>query len=613
MVPRGRRSEHLMTSMTQANNDPRLIAEAKTGLSRLLKQAAGYSFMVNLLMLTGPIYMLQMYDRVLSSRSLETLTVLTGLVMALFASMAVFDFIRGALLSRAGARFEQSLKAVTFDLSMEVARRGAPSADQALKDLRQIRQFLASPALTAVFDAPWTPIFLGVVFLMHVGLGLVALIGLIILLALAVYNERSSRKAMAEAQGASGTADRLALSSMRNAAAADAMGMRAVLRQQWTALSDKASNNNMMATDTIGGLTAVSKAFRLFLQSAILGVGALLAIRGEITPGVMIAASIITGRALAPVEVVTSQWRQVGMARAAYDRFTKFIGAAPAQEERMALPAPKGDLSVDRIYCQPGGAPAPVLKAISFKVQAGEAIGVIGPSAAGKSTLARALVGVEPLRSGEIKLDGAKINQWDRDALGRFIGFLPQEVELFSGTAAQNIARFQEGAKADDIIDAARKAGAHDMILSFAKGYDTQIGERGLHISAGQRQRLGLARALFGDPTLVVLDEPNANLDGEGDAALAHGVKGLKERGATTIIIAHRPNAIAFVDKLLLLVDGEVRAFGPRDEVLKKIAPAQVAPFPKAGPRIGSSFDPKLSGAGSQQGPHQKGGGHGGS
>ncbi len=555
------------------------IRAALQAAKRFASDAAGFSFFVNLLMLTGPLYMLQIYDRVLSSRSYETLAVITLLTVVLFAAMAALDFVRGALLSRAASAFEEKLRQLTFDFSMNASRRSSAQADQPLKDLRQIRQFVAGPALTAVFDAPWTPLFLFVVFMMHWLLGIVALVGLIALLALAIVNERASRAANASAQSLMGEADRVALASIRNSSAADAMGMRAALRRRWSALSEAADDQVMQATDVIGGLTAASKALRLFLQSAILGAGALLAINDVITPGAMIAASIITGRALAPVEVVTGQWRAFAMALAAYQRLKESVGATGADRDRTALPAPKGALVVDKLYCQPGGAKRPVVKNVSFALEAGEALGVIGPSAAGKSTLARAIVGVENWASGEVRLDGASLVQWDADALGRHIGFLPQEVELFAGTAAQNIARFADNPSHEDIIAAAMAAGAHETILAFPDGYDTEIGERGQHLSAGQRQRLGLARALYGNPALIVLDEPNANLDADGEVALAEAVKGLKARGATTIIVAHRPSAIAFVDKLVLLADGELRAFGPRDEILSKIAPKQVMPF----------------------------------
>lgn len=567
------------SGLTNADGAKGLLPEAIKAARRLLIHAGVLSFFVNILMLTGPLYMLQIYDRVLSSRSYETLVVITILTLGLFATMAVLDFTRGALLSRAGDAFEAKLKGTTFDRTMDASLAGVPAAEQPLRDLRQIRMFVGSPALTAVFDAPWTPLFLAIVFMMHWLLGLVAIAGLIVLLILAVINERTSRTSNASAQGMAAQADRLAVATLRNAAAAEAMGMRAILKKRWLGVSENANDHNVNATDRIGGLTAVSKAARLFLQSAILGTGALLAIQGIVTPGVMIAASIITGRALAPIEIVTGQWKNFALTASSYKRLASFVGDATEAPARTSLPAPKGALGVDRLYCQPGAAKKPVLKGVSFVLEAGEALGIIGPSAAGKSTLARALVGVERAFSGEVRLDGANMAHWDPDALGQFIGFLPQEVELFAGTAAENISRFAEEPSSENIIAAAEAAGANEMVLSFPDGYDTEIGERGQYLSAGQRQRLGLARALYGDPALVVLDEPNANLDAEGDAALAKAVQGLKAKGATTIIVAHRPSAIAFVDKLLLLSDGEVRAFGPRDEILKQLAPKQVEPF----------------------------------
>lgn len=563
----------------QINKAEPKIAAALNAAKRFLMVAGGLSFFVNLLMLTGPLYMLQIYDRVIGSRSYETLAVITILTFALFAGMAVLDFIRGALLARAGETFEKELQDTVFDLSMDAGRAGAKSPDMPIKDLRQIRQFVASPALTAVFDAPWAPFFLLLVFMMHWLLGVVATIGLIVLLGLAIANERLSRKATASALTMTGGADQIAFSSIRNAAAADAMGMRERLLKKWRDQTESASGDSLLASDSIGGLTAATKASRLFLQSAILGTGALLAIQGQVTPGVMIAASIIAGRALAPVETVTSHWRQFALTGVSFKRLRGFVAIAREKTPRTELPAPQGALSVDKLICRPGAAQKPVLKNVSFDLAPGEAVGVIGPSAAGKSTLVRALVGVEAALSGEVRLDGANIAHWDQTALGAFLGFLPQEVELFNGTIAQNIGRFHEQIDDSAVVAAAKAAGAHEMILSLPDGYETDIGDGGRHLSAGQRQRVGLARALYGDPKLIVLDEPNSNLDSDGEAALVRAMKDAKERGATIVIVAHRTTAIGSVDKLLLLVDGEVRAFGPRDEVLKKMAPRQVASF----------------------------------
>lgn len=556
------------------------MTAAREATRRILMQAGFFSLFVNILMLTGPLYMLQIYDRVLSSSSVETLVMLTLLTFSMFAAMGALDFARGALLSRAGVEFENHLKGLTFDFTMDAAHAGGgPIPDRPLRDLRQIRQFVASPAMTAFFDAPVTPFFLLMVYLMHWVLGIVATIGLVILLILAVVNERWSRKANEAAQQTSVEADTMAGAALRNASAADAMGMRAGLKERWLQKSGGAADYAVNAGDRIGGLTATTKATRLFLQSAILGAGAYLAILQEVTPGVMIAASIITGRALAPIETVTTQWRNFALSWLAYKRLNEFVAVGVERQTRTALPAPVGELDIDRLYVQPPSAKKPIVKNVSFQLAPGEALGVIGPSAAGKSTLVRALVGVERVVAGEIRLDGGNIAHWDPNALGPHVGYLPQEVELFAGTAAQNIARFTDDASPEKIIAAAEAAGAHQMILAMPDGYDTDIGDHGRRLSAGQKQRLGLARALFGDPVLVILDEPNANLDADGDAALATAVQGLKERKATTIIVAHRPSAIAFVDKLLMLSDGETRAFGPRDEVLKKIAPGLVSSF----------------------------------
>ena len=553
-----------------ANN---LIQSVEASVRRVLIRAGVLSLFVNLLVLTGPLYMLQIYDRVLSSRSYETLFFLTLIVLVLFAAMALIDAARGALLSRAGEMFERRLRRNTFDRTLDSARSGAPNADLPLTDLRQIRRFVASPALTAVFDAPWTPLFLAIVYIMHPLLGLVATFGLIILLGLAIFTERTSRVAEKRARERLGEADRMATAIFRNVAAADAMGMRQHLRHKWESLSRLSSDDTLSGGDRIGSLSAISKATRLFLQSAILGTGAYLAVSGIVTPGVMIAASIIAARALAPVEIITSQWRNFRTSIEAYRRFQDFLQRAPENPQKTQLPAPTGAVEVVGLSVRPGNSKRAVLKNISFKLQAGEALGVVGPSAAGKSTLARAIVGVVEPIAGEVRLDAANIAHWENDKLGEYIGLLPQEVELFAGTAAQNISRFRPDVDHELIIKAAMAAGAHEMICGFPDGYDTEIGLGGAHLSAGQRQRLGLARALFGDPALVVLDEPNANLDGEGESALAGAVHGLKGRGTTVIIIAHRPSTIAFVDTLVVLENGQMKMIGPRDEVLKQILP----------------------------------------
>jgi PrtD family type I secretion system ABC transporter len=522
--------------------------------------------------------MLQLYDRVLASRSLMTLFVLTVLVIALFAAYGILEFARTALVARAASRFDSALSGRAFSAAVDAARLSTPQAGETpLRDLRTLRQTMASQAMLAFFDAPFAPLFLILVFMMHWALGLVAFLGAVALIALAVLNERQSRKALGVSLEAHSASEAAMSGILRNAAAADAMGMRGALERLWARHAAQSAKAGGEAGDRINAFSAGTKAMRLLLQSLILCVGALLAVFGEVTPGVMIASSIIAGRALAPVESAIGQWRMFGTAFAAWRRLIAFLETAPKPARKIALPAPKGRLGLDRVYCQPAGARKPVLKGVTLEALPGEALGVIGPSGAGKSTLARAMVGVERVVSGEVRLDGADLLTWNREDVGRHIGYLPQDCELFEGTIAANIARFFADRTDEAVIKAANAAGAMQLILSLPDGFETEIGERGARLSVGQRQRIGLARALYGDPALVVLDEPNASLDAEGEAALSNAIQALKERKATVVIVAHRPSAITHVDKLLMLVDGEPRAFGPRDEVLNKIAPGRVA------------------------------------
>jgi PrtD family type I secretion system ABC transporter len=550
------------------------MREAVATAKPLLVRAAFFSAIVNILMLTGPLYMLQLYDRVLSSRSLPTLAVLTLLIVGLYAAMAVLDFVRTALVARSAARFDARLSDVAFDAAVEGSRHsGGQAGDAPLKDLRTIRQAVGSSAVTAFFDAPFAPLYLLLVFMLHWALGLTALVGAIILIVLAIMNERASRDALGVALESGAASDQAIAAILRNAAPSDAMGMRGALKSVWHGHATKAQLSNASAGDVINVYGAATKAGRMLLQSLILGVGALLVIDQSTTPGVMIAASIITGRALAPIEQSIGQWRLIGAAIAAWKRLEKFLAAAPKQAEKISLPAPKGHLKVDRLYVQPALAKKPIVKGVSVEIRPGEAVGIIGPSGAGKSTLARAMVGVERVVSGEVRLDGADLLSWNRDEVGRHVGYLPQEAELFAGTVAQNIARFDRTATDEETVAAAQAAGAMQVVLSLAEGFETEVGERGQRLSVGQRQRIGLARALFRNPVLVVLDEPNANLDSEGDIALLNAIVDLKKRGAAVVVVAHRPSAITHVDRLLLLVDGEQRAYGPRDEVMAKLAP----------------------------------------
>jgi len=557
---------------------PEVAREAFAQARPLLARAAWLSLAVNLLMLTGPIYMLQLYDRVLASRSGMTLLVLTLLIVGLYAAYAVLEFVRTALVGRAAARFDAALSGPAFNAAVDAARISSSQAGETpIKDLKTLRQTIGSQALLSFFDAPFAPIFLVLVFMLHWVLGVVSLLGAATLVTLAVMNERQTRKALGVALEASTAGDAAMSGILRNASATDAMGMRRALQAIWSKHAVRSANAAAEAADRINGFSAATKAARMLLQSLILGVGALLAINQQVTPGVMIAASIIAARALAPIEQAVGQWRLFGTSIAAWKRLQSFLESAPKRSDKISLPAPVGHLKLDRVFCQPAGARKPVLKGVTVEALPGEALGIIGPSGAGKSTLARAMVGVERVVSGDIRLDGADLMTWNREEVGRHIGYLPQETELFEGSIADNIARFSAVRDDDAVIKAATAAGAMQMILALADGFETQIGERGSRLSVGQRQRIGLARALYGDPTLVVLDEPNSNLDAEGEAALSSAILALKERKATVVVVAHRPSAITHVDKLLMLVDGETRAFGPRDEVLNKIAPGRIA------------------------------------
>lgn len=573
-------------------------AQGRSELKEALRASRGrfamtgvFSFFINLLMLTAPLYMLQVYDRVLTSRSHSTLIALTVLAGGLLIVMGFLEFIRSRVLVRTGTQIDRWLNARVFTA---VFQKGLshPSGqrDQPLRDLDAFRQFLTGPGPFALFDAPWVPLYLIVVFLFHPMLGWIALFGAVLLFAFAILNEVLTRKPLQRANLEVGAANAFAVASLRNADALAAMGMLPGILRRWARRHGEGLGLQGLASDRAGSITACTKAIRMFLQVAILGVGAALAIDQIITPGVMIAASIIMGRALAPVEQAIGHWRGFVGARAAYHRLNTLLEDHPADRETMQLPAPTGKLRIDHLTAAPPGALKPVLRDISFELDPGEALGVIGPSASGKSTLARVLVGVWPPEAGTVRLDGAQVHDWRHEDLGGFVGYLPQDVELFDGTVVENIGRFGDEVDPEAVVGAARQADVHDMILSLPNGYETPVGEYGNALSGGQRQRVGLARALYGDPVLVVLDEPNANLDAAGDEALTQAILGLKGRGATVVVMAHRPSAIAAVDKLMFLSEGRMMAFGPKDEVLAKTThqpppgrPSPVTPMVKTG------------------------------
>lgn len=551
-----------------------VVASALSSCRGALAAVGVFSGCINLLMLSGSFYMLQLYDRVLTSRSVPTLIGLSLLLLAAYALQGVLDAVRVRMLSRIGARFDEQVSPSAFAAAQRMPLLGCrpEQALQPIRDLDQVRAFLASLGPTALFDMPWMPLFFAGCFLLHPWLGWLAVAGGAVILGLTALAERRSRLTAAAQQASGLGRQMIAEASRRNAEALAAMGMGAAFERRWREISRRHIGDWLAGADAIGGLGAFAKIFRMILQSAVLGLGAYLAIRGEISGGAMIAASILTARALAPIEIAVAHWKGFVGAREGLKRLRQVLDApALAMRERTALPQPRHELAAEGLLVAAPGQQAPILQGVSLKLEAGQGLGIIGPSASGKSTLVRALVGVWRPLKGTVRLDGAELDQWSRSELGQHVGYLPQDIELFDGTVAENIARFQPDASDEAIVAAARAAGAHELILKFENGYDTRIGEGGSILSGGQRQRIALARALFGDPFLVVLDEPNSNLDHDGDEALTMAVRGIRARGGIVIVVTHRPTAIAGVDQIALIAEGRIQAFGPREEILQRV------------------------------------------
>lgn len=539
----------------------------------LFISVAAFSFVINLLMLTPAVYMLQIYDRVLTSRNTTTLLMLTLIMLGLFALEAVLEWVRNQAVVRGSTAMDMKLGARVFDAAFGRTLNGrSGSAAQALSDLTNIRQFLTGRGLFAFFDAPWTPVYLLVIFLLHPWLGAFGLLAAVVLLGLAYVNEKLTATPLGEANQEAQRATHYANGSLRNVEVIAALGMLGTLRQRWQRRQHRMLALQAEASDRAAAVSGVTRFTRIAFQSGVLGLGALLVIEQQLTPGGMIAASILLGRALTPVDAVIGQWRNLVQARGAYARLGELLQAHPEHEPRTALPRPQGFVTVENLVAGPPGARTPVLKGIKFGATAGMLVAVIGPSASGKSTLARALVGVWPPMNGTVRLDGADVSQWNKDELGPWLGYLPQDVELFEGTVAENIARFGVPDSARTVA-AAQRAGVHDMILRLPQGYDTPIGEGGMALSGGQRQRIGLARAMYGDPALVVLDEPNANLDEAGDAALLGALRVMKQEKRTVFVITHRMNLLAEADAILVLANGTIQAYGPRDAVMDTLRP----------------------------------------
>jgi ATP-binding cassette subfamily C protein len=551
------------------------LAELRSAMGycwRHFASVAVFSIFVNLLMLTGPLFMLQIYDRVLSSRSEETLVALVILVTGLFAMMGFLEFIRGRILARAGARFQSLLDSrvmvAVLRRSVVPAERAKPNS--AARDLEAVRQLLSGPAPFALFDIPWTPIFLAVIFLFHPFLGWLSVAGALLLIGLTILNQIRSREPSADAQRVTGEAENLGEALRQNAEAVQGLGMRRAGLSRWNKLRQEALGRQIVASDRTAGYTASSKALRFYMQSLMLAAGAWLVLQQEISAGMMIAASIMLGRALAPVEQAIGQWGLAQRAARGWTALREMLGKTPPEPQKTTLPAPKGYVDVKGITVAAPGENNPVLRAVTFRVEPGTALGVIGPSGAGKTTLAKVLTGIWRPAAGKVRIDGAALDQWPEDEIGLHIGYLPQEIGLMSGSVAENIARMAEDRNDEEVIKAAKRAGAHELLLTLPQGYDTQIGAGGQRLSGGQRQRVALARALYGDPPVLILDEPNANLDAPGEQALVDSIRESKARGRTVIVMAHRPSAIAACDLLLMLDKGAQIDFGPRDEVLKK-------------------------------------------
>ena len=531
---------------------------------------AVFSFFVNLLMLTGPLYMLQVYDRVLGSRSEATLIALTLLVIFLYAMMGLLDFVRGRIMGRVGARFQARLDRRVFEA---VVRRSAIGANDhaatGLRDLESVQKLITSPVLMAGFDIPWTPVFLFGIAIFHPWLAILAVSGGAVLIFIALLNQILTQRPQAQANMAGFQSETLSEQIRSEAEMIRSLGMTGAAFERWHEARNKSLVEQLKTADLGGGFSALTKALRLLLQSAMLGLAAYLVLQNQITAGAMIAGSILMGRALSPIELAIGQWALVQRARKGWDNLANLLGEVPAEPERTPLPAPKARLEAQNVTVIPPGEQQASLRAVNFVIQPGTAVGVIGQSGAGKSTLARAITGVWRPAGGKIRLDGAALDNYEPDVLGQHIGYLPQRVQLFDGTIAENIARLSTSPDPEAVVVAAKKAAAHDMILKLPDGYDTRVSAAGGRLSGGQIQRIGLARAMYGDPVFLVLDEPNSNLDNEGSLALNEAIKRMKEEKKSVLIMAHRPAAIQECDHLLVLDGGVRTAFGPKDEVLR--------------------------------------------
>lgn len=538
--------------------------------------AGAFSAAINVLMLVPVIYMLQVYDRVMASGSLSTLTSLTLIMVALLMAMGGFEWVRSRILISASNRIEKNLRKRVSQAAFKNAllSGGRSGGAQPLSDLSSLRQFLTGNGLFAFFDAPWFPIYVAVMFMFHTWFGVAAIISGIVMVVLAYTNEVMTSKRLQEANTLANQVSGQLDGSLRNAEVIAAMGMADDIRGRQEFSSDQVLVFQTEASSKAAIVANISKSFRMIIQSLLLGMGALLAIQGQISPGMVIAGSLLLGRALAPIDMLVGTWKGFSVARAQYARLGELLNAIPAERESMSLPAPAGNLSADQVVVVPPGSQVAAVKGVSMQIGSGEALGIVGPSASGKSSLARSLLGIWPTYSGKVRLDGADIAAWDRAELGPHIGYLPQDIELFGGSISENVSRFGE-LSPEKVVAAATLSGVHEMILQLPQGYDTVIGATGGVLSGGQRQRIGLARAVYGSPKLIVLDEPNSNLDDRGEKELVEAINRIKQTGCTVIVITHRTMVLQCVDNILVMKAGQATAFGPKDQVLASLrAPA---------------------------------------
>jgi len=553
------------------------LRAALIDLKRYFAYAGLFSAAVNILMLVPVLYMLQVYDRVISSGSLSTLAMLTLLMVALLAAAGGFEAVRSGILIAASNRMENSLRRRVSDSAFKNTLMGdnLGTGTTAISDLTSLRQYVTSQGPIAFFDSPWVPIYIAVMFLFHPWFGVVAILAVVILLVITFTSEKITASKLKEANSLAGAANSQFTSSLRNAEVVAAMGMAENIRDRQDVYFNRVISLQSDASRKAGILGGLSKSLRMIMQSLVLGLGAFLALRQEISPGMMIAGSLLLGRALAPIDMLVSGWKGFSVARAQYGRLGELLDKQPQAADAMSLPPPEGALSAENVVVVPPGAKAPVVKGVSFALRPGEALGIVGPSASGKSTLARALLGIWPTVAGKVRLDGADISAWNRSELGPYIGYLPQDIELFNGTISENICRFGE-VESDKVVAAAKISGVHEMILHLPDGYDTRISASSGILSGGQRQRVALARAVYGKPRLLMLDEPNSNLDDQGERELAEALKRIKAAGCTIVVITHRTMVLQCVDHIMVMKDGAIANFGNKNEILASlIGPAQ--------------------------------------